>query len=128
MGPGWEGGRGGETEDSYTTREAKLCRVEQTHLVTTGISQVRGLRGLTWQEPAAGERAGLGGGGAGRRPGGCDQGGHEVSAHTRGSPGVKPAFPTANATGEEACPHSCPVLTVSYGASRSCKLHIHKYQ
>ena len=73
MGPGWEGGRGRD-RDSYTTREGwELCRVEQTHLVTTGISQVRGLRGLIWQEPAAGERAGLGGGGAGRRPGGCDQ-------------------------------------------------------
>lgn len=54
--------------------------------------------------------------------------GREVSAHTRGSPGGKASIPGdcgRNAMGEEV-PPPCPVLTVSYGASRSCKLH--KYQ
>lgn len=40
MGPGWEGGRERD-RDSYTTGEGwELCRVEQTHLVTVGVSQV----------------------------------------------------------------------------------------
>lgn len=64
------------------------------------------------QDPAAGERVGLGGGGAGRRPGGCDQEpGVRCRARTRGSPGGKASVPGdcgRKARGEEV-PH--PVLS-----------------